>query len=178
MDRDLLPQFLSPKLHLFFCQSQNYSVAETGPFFPESFYKLSPTIVNRTRSHRVSLLASSTNPRSVFQREIDSSNRIDFSVTFSTNFDLCFTHFLPQTFLRCLILSTGLCAKSRLMTSKAAIASCIEIRSSLETCPPSDARARIASSAALTRSRSLFRLISKTAVRYSCHQSLPNIFDS
>jgi hypothetical protein len=67
-------------------------------------------------------------------------------------------------------LSNGLCANSRLKTSNAAIASCIEIRSSLETCPPSEARARIASSAALTRSRSLLRLISKTAARYSCSQ--------
>ena len=89
---------------------------------------------------------------------------------FPTNFDLCFTRFLPHTSRWRLILSTGLCANSRLKTSKAAIASCAEIRSSLETFPPSEVRARIASSAALTRSRSVVRLISKTAARYSCHQ--------
>ena len=69
--------------------------------------------------------------------------------------------FFPQTSWRCLILATGLCTNSRLKTSNVPIASCIEFRSSLETCTPSDARARIASSAALTRSRSLVRLISK-----------------
>ena len=55
--RDFLQQFLSPDLHFFFCQSLNYSVAPTGPFFPARFYKLSPTIINRAWSHRFSLLA-------------------------------------------------------------------------------------------------------------------------
>lgn len=122
--------------------------------------------------------AGFTNRRSVLQREIDSSSWLDFSVTYSTNLDQCFTRFFPHTSQRCLILSTELGAKSRRKTSKAAIASWIQIRSSLETCPPSDTRARIASSAALTRSKTLLRLISKTAPRYNCHQLFPIISDS
>ena len=118
------------------------------------------------------------NSSTVFKREIDSSCRIDVSTAFSAKFSLCFAHFEPHASRWRLILSTGLCANSRLKTSKAAIASCISIRSSLETCPPSDARARMASSAALTRSRSLLRLISKTAARYSCHQLFSIILDS
>jgi hypothetical protein len=56
MGHDLVPQFRSPNLHFFFCQSENDSVAKADPFFPECCYKLSPTIVNRAWSHRFSRL--------------------------------------------------------------------------------------------------------------------------
>jgi hypothetical protein len=57
---NLVPQFLSPDFHFFFCQSCNYSIVPTDPFFLERFYKLSPTIVNRAWSHRFSSFASPT----------------------------------------------------------------------------------------------------------------------
>jgi len=57
---NFVPQFLSPDFHFFFCQSCNYSIVPTDPFFLERFYKLSPTIVNRAWSHRFSSFASPT----------------------------------------------------------------------------------------------------------------------
>jgi hypothetical protein len=51
--------------------------------------------------------AGFTNPRSISQREINSSGRLDLSAAFPTNFD-CFTHFLPHTSRWRLIVSTRL----------------------------------------------------------------------
>src|SRR5580698_5988310 len=51
--------------------------------------------------------AGFTNPRSISQREINSSGRLDLCAAFPTNFD-CFTHFLPHTSRWRLIVSTRL----------------------------------------------------------------------